>query len=374
MVRHASPQASRWRAAALVGALLTGLAASAHAHEVGLSRGTYAIEGERVTAEVILSRREVSSLVPDLDADHDGQLLEGEIAAARPALERVIVDRVRVESGGAACPGALNDTRLAEEDGLIIRATYACAAPVAQARIDFPLLDDLAHGHRHIARSAGGTHVVETVISRSQRTFEISAQGGATPGAGPAPAPPSGLLKILSMLWLGVEHILTGYDHLLFLFGLVLVGGRPRSLLWVVTAFTIAHSITLALAALGVYSPRSSIIEPAIALSIAYVGVENFFVKNAEKRWRITFPFGLIHGFGFASALREIALPKAEVPVALFLFNAGVEVGQIGVLVPVLVLLERLRKEPWFEKNGVRVASVGIVIAGLVLFFARVLS
>src|SRR5262245_2561721 len=311
MVWNAPPRASRLRAAALVGALVTGLAASAHAHEVGLSRGTYAIEGERVTAEIILSRREVSSLVPDLDADHDGQLLEGEIAAARPALERAIVDRVRVESGGAACPGALNDTHLAEEDGLIIRATYTCAAPVAQARIDLPLLDDLAHGHRHIARSAGGTHVVETVISRSQRTFEISAQGGAATGAGPAPAsPPSGLLKILSMLWLGVEHILTGYDHLPFLFGLVLVGGRPRSLIWVVTAFTIAHSITLALAALGVWAPRSSIVEPAIALSIAYVGVENFFVKNAEKRWRITFPFGLLHGFGFASALREIALPK----------------------------------------------------------------
>jgi len=100
--------------------------------------------------------------------------------------------------------------------------------------------------------------------------------------------------------------------------------------------------------------------------------VENFFVKNAEKRWRITFPFGLIHGFGFAGALREIALPRAEVPAALFLFNAGVEIGQLGVLLAVLPLLALLRKRPWFDKYGVRVASAAIVAAGVVLFFARV--
>jgi hydrogenase/urease accessory protein HupE len=178
----------------------------------------------------------------------------------------------------------------------------------------------------------------------------------------------------LSLLGLGVEHILTGYDHLVFLLGLVLVGGRWRSLLWVVTAFTVAHSITLGLAALGVWAPRPAIIEPAIALSIAYVGVENFFVKNAEKRWRITFPFGLVHGFGFAGALREVALPKADVPAALFLFNAGVEIGQLAVLALVLPALVLLRRWSWFDKHGVRVVSGAIVIAGLVWFVARVVS
>jgi len=352
--------------ALLFGLVAVALAAPAEAHEVGLSRGTYTIEGDRLAAELVVSRREIAAAVPQLDADQDGHFSEPELTAARPALQKAIVDRIGVRSDDAPCPGALTAALLAEEDGFVLRATYTCPAPIARAKIDFPLLDALSQGHRHIARGAGGVHVVETVISRSQRSFEL----GAPPGAAPPPAK----TDHLSMLELGVEHILTGYDHLVFLLGLVLVGGRWRSLLWVVTAFTLAHSITLGLAALGVWAPRSSIIEPAIALSIAYVGVENFFVKNAEKRWRITFPFGLIHGFGFAGALREVALPKADVPAALFLFNAGVELGQLAVLAITLPILALLRKQPWFEKYGIRIASGAIVVAGLVWFFTRVLG
>jgi len=117
----------------------------------------------------------------------------------------------------------------------------------------------------------------------------------------------------------------------------------------VVTAFTLAHSITLALAALSIFAPSPRLVEPAIALSIAYVGVENLFVKDARRRWRITFPFGLVHGFGFAGALREIALPRAQVPVALVSFNLGVGFGD----------------------RGVKVLSVAIAAAGAGLFVAR---
>jgi hydrogenase/urease accessory protein HupE len=339
----------------------------AGAHEVGLSRGTYAIEGDHLRAELVLSRREVASLVPDLDADKDGQLIDAEIVAARPVVQRAIVDRIRVASGEATCPGVLEEASLAEQDGILLRAMYTCPGPITHARLDFAVLGDLAPGHRHIARATGGVQVEETVISRAQRTFDIDAVP-----AGFQPRPVK--RDRLSLLGLGVEHILTGYDHLVFLLGLVLVGGRWRSLLWVVTAFTVAHSITLGLAALGVWAPRPAIIEPAIALSIAYVGVENFFVKNAEKRWRITFPFGLVHGFGFAGALREVALPKADVPAALFLFNAGVEIGQLAVLALVLPALVLLRRWSWFDKHGVRVVSGAIVIAGLVWFVARVVS
>lgn len=340
----------------------------ASSHEVGLSRGTYSAEGDHVQAEMVLSRREAMSVISSLDADHDGQVTEDEVVAARPAIKKAITDRVLVFSADVPCAGSLDAVTLAEQDGIVFRATYTCPAPIAHAKIDLALLDDLAHGHRHIARATVGAQVAEKVISRSQRTFELDASS-----AGHSQAQPQ-QRDHLSLFLLGVEHILTGYDHLVFLLGLVLVGGRWRSLLWVVTAFTVAHSITLGLAALGVWAPRSSIVEPAIALSIAYVGVENFFVKNAEKRWRITFPFGLIHGFGFAGALREVALPRADVPAALFLFNAGVEVGQLGVLAIVLPLLALLRKRRWFEEVGVRVASVIIVVAGIVWFVARIVS
>jgi hypothetical protein len=115
-------------------------------------------------------------------------------------------------------------------------------------------------------------------------------------------------------------------------------------------------------------------VEPLIALSVAYVGVENQFVKDAEKRWRITFPFGLIHGFGFAGALGEIQLPKADVPKALLGFNLGVEVGQLATLAIVLPLILAARKREWFAKRGVRIISWGIAALGLVWFVVRVVG
>jgi hydrogenase/urease accessory protein HupE len=183
------------------------------------------------------------------------------------------------------------------------------------------------------------------------------------------------------MLRMGVEHILTGYDHLVFLLGLVLLGGRVRDLVKVISAFTLAHSITLAVAALGVWAPSPRIIEPAIALSIAWVGLENIFVTRrdparveawAARRWRITFPFGLIHGFGFAGALQEIALPRAQIPMALVTFNLGVEAGQLAVLAVALPLVLWLRKKKTFALAGVPATSAVIVAAGLIWFVARV--
>src|SRR5262249_14935447 len=114
------------------------------------------------------------------------------------------------------------------------------------------------------------------------------------------------------------------------------------------------------------------IVEPAIALSIAYVGVENFFVKDAGGRWRITFPFGLVHGFGFAGALAEIALSRAEIPRALLAFNLGVEAGQLGVLAIVLPLIVVARKKPWFRDRGVKLLSAAIAGAGVLWFVLRV--
>ena len=132
---------------------------------------------------------------------------------------------------------------------------------------------------------------------------------------------------------LGVEHILTGYDHILFLFALILRGGRLRSLLGIVTAFTVAHSITLALAVLGVVVVPSRIVEPVIALSIAYVALENIFRRRAASgRWVVSFVFGLVHGFGFAGALLELGLPPSGLIGSLVFFNLGVEAGQAMIV------------------------------------------
>jgi hydrogenase/urease accessory protein HupE len=171
---------------------------------------------------------------------------------------------------------------------------------------------------------------------------------------------------------MGIEHILTGYDHLVFLFGLVLLRARLKELLAVVTAFTIAHSITLAIAVLGIFTPSPRFVEPAIALSIAYVGIENFFVKDGSKRWRITFPFGLIHGFGFAGALQQINLPRPQIPVALVTFNLGVEAGQLFAMSIILPMVILIRQKDWFEPKGVRVLSGAVALAGGIWFVMRI--
>jgi hydrogenase/urease accessory protein HupE len=203
------------------------------------------------------------------------------------------------------------------------------------------------------------------------------------PAAGPAstgaaPAETRATPPILDFFVIGVEHILTGWDHLVFLVGLVLVAGfgerRARGIFLAVTAFTLAHSVTLALAVLGIVVPSGELIEPLIALSVAYVGVENFLVKDPQKRWRVTLPFGLIHGFGFAGALGTIGLPAGQVPAALALFNLGVEAGQLAILAVLLPVVFALARRPAYARWGVRVASGAVVLAGLFWFAERVMG
>ena len=175
-----------------------------------------------------------------------------------------------------------------------------------------------------------------------------------------------------SFFKLGVEHILTGYDHLLFLFVLLLRGGRVLSLFKIITAFTVAHSITLALAVLRVVTVPGRIVEPAIALSIIWVALENLLRKDApSQRWLISFCFGLVHGLGFASAIEPLALPPGRLALALLGFNLGVEAGQAVVVALLLPLLLWMRGRAW-EPRVVRAASLGVVVMGLAWFVERV--
>jgi hydrogenase/urease accessory protein HupE len=356
-------------AAGLVALVVCLVPRDAFAHKVGLSRGDYVLRGTAVEAELVFEKGELAQLVPAADTNRDGSLDRAELTAGKAEIEARVVRRIDVKRDGVECPGTLVDAVPVEGDGVSLRATYACGTRPKSLVVSLGLFDDLAHGHRHLAALRGGGASMDAVAFAAQRSFSLNV-GDASDDAPVAPAAHADT-SALAMFRLGIEHILTGYDHLLFLFGLVLVGGRVRSLVGVVTAFTVAHSISLAMAALGVWSPSPRIVEPAIALSIAYVGVENFLVKSADKRWRITFPFGLIHGFGFAGALAEIELPRAKVPLALLMFNLGVEAGQLAVMSLVLPLILVALKREWFRKWGVRGASVCVTLAGLCWFVLR---
>ena len=338
----------------------------AQAHAVGLSKCDYVVSGSAVVAEFTLSRSELALAIPSLDTNGDAEITDRELASGTALVRATFVEGVVVEGEGTACAGASEAPHPTEEDGVTVRVRYQCDAPPSTVRVRVPLLEKLSRGHRHIARITMGDMTKEEVLFRGHEETTLSA----VRQPGEPKAPPAGFMSFLRM---GIEHILTGYDHLVFLFGLLLVGGRTRSLIGVVTAFTLAHSITLSLAALDFWTPPSRVTEAGIALSIVYVGVENLFVKSAEGRWRITFPFGLVHGFGFASALREVALARAQIPIALVSFNLGVEIGQLLVMGLVVPPLLWLRKRGLLDRRTTVILSVCVAGAGATWLMARLL-
>jgi hypothetical protein len=343
-------------AAALLGFVAAGTAC---AHAVGVSRGEYTVAGERVAVDLAFARGELLRAVDGMDRDGDGRLAEDELGQGAMAIAAALTDGVVVARGGRRCALSYQGARLLDADGVALRADYDCASSSGPVEVRWPWLSRLSIGHRHLA--AIGPGATPAVIYEAAPAFVIDAAAAAPRASG-----------FFGLLWMGIEHILSGYDHLLFLFALVVLGGRIAAVVKVVTAFTIAHSITLGLAVFGVLAPSPALIEPLIALTIVYVAGENWFAKDIERRWRITFPFGLIHGFGFAGALQEIALPRSELPMALLAFNLGVEAGQLAVLAVLLPLVVLLRRRPGFDPHGVRVASVLVGAMGLVWFVERV--
>jgi hypothetical protein len=172
----------------------------------------------------------------------------------------------------------------------------------------------------------------------------------------------------------GIHHIMIGPDHILFLVGLLLLGGTWGALVRIVTAFTLGHSVTLSLAALNVVSPPASIIEPAIALSIVFVGADNLVRGDGRdlRAW-VALVFGLVHGFGFANVLREFGLPREALGWSLFSFNVGVEIGQLAIVLLVASVLAAIRRRN--AVLGYRVAfagSVVVIAAGTYWFVQRV--
>jgi hypothetical protein len=186
---------------------------------------------------------------------------------------------------------------------------------------------------------------------------------------------PTRMAIVRQYLWLGYTHILPkGLDHILFVIGLFLLSPRLTTLMLQVTAFTIAHSITLGLSMYGIISLPPRVVEPLIALSIAYVAIENLLTREL-KPWRVAlvFMFGLLHGLGFAGVLRQLGLPRAEFLTALLTFNAGVEIGQITIIAAAWLMVSAFMKGPRYRKAIVVPASCGIALVGLYWTVTRLL-
>jgi hypothetical protein len=348
------PRGARLRALAAVAAAATLLARGVAAGHTGGSNGyaTIVVEGPDVRYRLALWPATLPPAIADELRDAGAGTL-----AARDGVLALVRKKVTLRAAGRRCePGQGTATTSGRERharrGLHLRQ------PRPRAR-----------GARRPLRCAGPRLSHAGPDRRGRRTTQFAF----TPETREARvtvdvAPSHGTLGFIR---LGVEHILTGWDHLLFLLGLLLRGGSALALAKIITAFTLAHSVTLALAVLDVVVLPGRLVEAVIALSIAVVAAENLFLRPVvARRWLVSFCFGLVHGFGFSAALREIGLPSHGLALSLFGFNAGVELGQALVVAVALPLLLLLRRTRW-ERRMVWSSSLAILVVGVVLFVER---
>ena len=288
--------------------------------------------------------------------------------AYAPKLKAIAPELFELSAAGRTLPLTASEVSLANEEDITFRLTFPKPA-TGPLRLFGNYLQFLADGHvgTLVVKKADDTTSALSPISIDQPSLDVP-----LPPADPAAAAQSPARAVsppfFTFLKLGVHHILIGYDHLLFLFGLIVVCRRFTTMAAIITCFTLAHSITLALAAFDLLTLSPKIVEPLIAASIVYVGVENLLMRGHEPRHRgwLTFTFGLVHGFGFACALKEVShdLAGRALTVPLFSFNLGVELGQItvaAICLPVILLLRRSEK---FERWGPPVISSLVVLAG----------
>jgi hydrogenase/urease accessory protein HupE len=342
----------------------------AAAHDPGLSSLTIRQRTNNLEATLTLAVKDAVQLV-ELDEDHDGIVSQAEFARSRPQLEAAVERQVVITADEKVIKNKSIHSRLDENNNVEVLLNFD-AVVFSNLEIQSKLIASLPLGHRQylqIQNSTGQTLFERLLSATTDRATVQVPQTEASTVALEA------VKSFTNFLCLGVKHILTGYDHLLFLFGLLLVARGFFSSLGIITSFTIAHSITLAVATLHVVQIPSRIVEPLIAASIVFVGIENLWRGDIPTARRmVAFGFGLIHGFGFASALREAGIGSGTggILLPLFSFNLGVELGQIMVAAVALPIIWKLRENPMFIARWAPACSAAVVLLGSFWFVQRV--
>jgi hypothetical protein len=318
-----------------------------------------------------------------LDTDGNNIIDAGEFTAGRADVLAYLDGKFSLSNREQPCVRGDVERYEASEnlDKFRILTSYTCPGPPGAIRYDHALFLETTEGHQHVGRLQVGENVVTHVFERGASAYvldaSILAPRAATAAATPAPSAPETQWGsvFVTFLWQGVLHILIGIDHILFVVVLLLVVRRFKQLALIVTSFTLAHSITLALGALDIVTLPSALVESVIALSIVYVAVENMILEEPRARYVVTFVFGLIHGFGFSSVLREVGLPQDALVPALLAFNIGVELGQLAIVAPIFPLVVLLRrKSARAHRWMVWILSGLVTIVAVVWFIERAFS
>jgi HupE / UreJ protein len=349
---------------------------SAHAHKPSDSYLALSVEGERVFGQWDIALRDLDFAI-GLDADGNGEITWGEVKAKHKEIAAYAMARLAIAANGATCPATVMEHLIDNHsDGAyaVLRFTAACPHAPEDLQVTYRLFSDIDPQHKGLLRleAGGATRTAIFGPKTAQQTFKL--------------ARPSPRQQFLDYLATGVEHIWKGYDHILFLLSLLLPAVVVRDkkqwvpsegfrtalidVLKIVTAFTVAHSITLSLATLQVVSLPARISESAIAMSVVLAALNNLFPIVRGRRWVVAFCFGLIHGFGFASVLTDLRLPRGVLALALVGFNVGVEVGQIaivGIFLPLAYLLRRT----WLYRCILLVGGSSAIVAVAALWFVE---
>lgn len=371
------------RAQASLFALLLAWCGVANGHIASNGFLTLNVEGSKVAGTLELAMRD-AELAIGLDSNRDGRITWGEVRSQQHDLELYVRSKLSIADGASRAGGAsgcsmefapveVNDR--VDGNYLWLPFTATCGSRLTRLAIDYRLLQDIDPSHRGLlSLSAWGA-------------TQTGVLDGASAGRLISLDDPSAWRAFAEYLKIGVWHIWSGIDHLLFLLSLLLPAVLKRrnrqweavplakpafiNILKVVTAFTLAHSITLSLAAFDVVRLPSRLTESVIAASIIVAALNNIFPKITQGRWRIAFAFGLLHGFGFASVLADMGLPPGARVVSLVSFNLGVELGQLAVVLAVMPLAYAVRASVFYRQTVMQWGSSAIAALALVWLVQR---
>lgn len=342
---------------------------------------TFAHNPDTSYARVVITAQEVEfkfsydlatlRRITTLDADGDHRVTRAELEAATPAIQLFLrmhilleLNQREAEFAEAAPPIWPEDAGefIPESDYHLRLLSFIFRNPVLSAPEDvaltFDFFEQFGDAHTVLGVFEWDGHEDEVIFTRFEPDY-LYDTGYRTPVG----------QQIAQYFKLGVKHIFLGYDHIAFLLALLFVK-RFVDLLKVTTAFTVAHTLTLALAVLRIVKFPSQLVEIGIAVTIMYVAAENLWVKSTRHRWMLTFGFGLVHGFGFANVLRELGLPSKGLARSLVSFNLGVEAGQIVIVGALWPLLWWINRRPWAARFRIG-SSVIIFLFGAAWFVER---
>ena len=360
-----TPRASMFGLLLAMSSWLVPVPARAHTLSVSHLDIEVRADGAPMRVELDLALRDLALSLP-LDANRDDVVTWGELTAVRSQVEGLVVSGLTLSTGRGDCaltPVGLA-TRRYDDGGYATLQMDARCPRGAKVQLNYTLLMDRDPQHRALVTVRSGSDVTTAIARADAGHIDVAMDeiGSGNP--------------LADFLREGIHHILIGYDHLAFLVSLLLPaalirvnrGWQPTAdfrsgfarVLGIVTAFTLAHSITLTLAALGWVTPASRWVEAAIAASVLLAALNNVWPLVTRRLWILGFVFGLIHGFGFAGALGELGLPDGARLVALIGFNLGVEIGQLAVVCVLLPLLFWWRRQRWYAAVVLPAASLGI--------------